>query len=263
MASSVVHSLPRLVIAIMATDGDHLYQQLEFEYRKRLVFYKKLYPELDYYFMKNRPNLQSDYEVHNDTNEFFVRAEESVIPGLGIKTFKFYEVMAEHYDYILRTNISSCFLIDRVYKFLCSFAIGTRLYAGYPEPYYNPGLWAFGSGYIVSKQVAAELVEHQHTCVSFSDQTGDRTKVYDDVFVGFIARNKLGLQVTPWDMIAIESPHVFSSAVETVRKNPNVLQLRIKLSDQSLRQTYEPRIHASLYTYIQKTASRWLPNPSK
>lgn len=108
-------------------------------------------------------------------------------------------------DYIVRTNVSSYWNLDRL-RNLLSAAPARNYYAGLPHRLYgglygrlNRAGYAAGAGFVVSADVAAKFVQHYKT---FS------TAFIDDMAFGLQAK-RLRLKLTPLNRLDLQS---FSAA---------------------------------------------------
>ena len=218
---------PSLVVLIIATEGDKFYEQCEGQWRLRMLYYKTTYPMMNYYFLKCLPELATAYEIKGDS--FYVKGSESIVPGIGIKTMKAFEILSPLYDFTLRTNISSIFLMNRYFEWLAT-APTANLYAGPFEPCWSPvPLWAFGAGYTISKDVAKKLVDSKEIKVTFAEQTGTIEDVFDDVYVGHVCLQHLKLNITPCMVVQFLEAENLCFLDNVIDAYPALFHLRFKL----------------------------------
>ena len=237
-----------LVVLIVATEGDLFYDKCEECWRERMNVYKELYLNsnaitLDYYFLKYKETLEtnSEYEIIN--NNFYIPGKESVYPGIFNKTCKAFEVLSPKYDYTLRSNISSVFLIDRLIKWLENIPL-QNIYAGYPEPFgnINNPQWAFGAGYLISKDVAENIVKNKSIKIFTNNQFYDRYTIEDDVFVGNLCLKTLNYKLIPFDCFQITRNFPLSLIKEFIINHSSLFHIRIKLQDGTNRNPSEINI---------------------
>jgi hypothetical protein len=240
-----------LLVLIIATEGDLFYNKCEESWRQRMKMFKELYSnsdvvKLDYYFLKCKEtleNTQNDYEIIDDN--FYILGKDSVYPGIFNKTCKAFEILSPKYDYTLRSNISSVFLIDRLIKWLENIPL-QNIYAGYPEPFgnkHNP-CWAFGAGYLVSRDVAENIVKNES--VKCTNNIHDRYTIVDDVFVGELCLKILGYKLIPFDCFHITSNIPIQYIKDYILNHPSLFHIRIKLQDGTPRNPTEINIQTFL-----------------
>ena len=221
---------PSLLVLIIATEGDKFYEQCEVQWRRRMQHYKKVFPTLEYYFLKCKLELETSYEIVGDS--FYVKGPESIVPGIGIKTMKAFEILSPQYDFTLRTNISSIFLMGRYFEWLKT-ASKTNLYAGPLEPFnaVQP-LWAFGAGYTISKDVAEKIAESSREIkVTFAEQSGTIEDVFDDVYVGHVCLQHLKLKIQPCLVAQFLHASQLEYLENVIDNNPNLFHVRLKLNE--------------------------------
>lgn len=246
----------KIVFAIISNEYDAFNCKLEQKWRERMIHYKGLFNNISYYFLKCKPfrseenqdAMSNGYYIQDDN--FYVDGQESIVGGIGKKTMKFFEVMHSSYDYIVRPNISSVLLVDRLLTFLQK-SPKTLLYSGNPEPYgHAQPKWAFGACYIVSNDVAKMIADNKDHIVTFADQTGSIEQVYDDVWVGFTVLQHLKIKLTPFKCIQILHPHDILQSLNNIVHDPLLFHIRIKMIGQ--RDPIEVELQQYLNHYIMK-----------
>lgn len=76
-----------------------------------------LMEEVRFYFIMS-VSIISDIEVDEDEHMLFIPGEETRIPGILDKTIAAIRFMMGRFDYVVRTNISSCIDIPKVWQML-------------------------------------------------------------------------------------------------------------------------------------------------
>lgn len=123
--------------------------------REIIVLYfekmKKIYP-IDYFFVEFDNNITE--EVCIIKNNILVKGEESIIPGMIIKTHKALKFINNNYNYdiLIRTNLSSFWNIPYLYKISENFkennlATGVIIFSSFIT----------GTGIIITKDIAISL----------------------------------------------------------------------------------------------------------
>lgn len=247
-----------LVILIITNEADEHNNTLEALWRQRLEHYSKLYPRMNYYFLKAREDLPEDYLI--DQHDFFVKTKESIIPGILIKTLKAFEAISPDYDFTLRANISSIVLLDRFMTWLHNQP-RQLLYAGVPHPFGATPKnckWAFGAGYTISRDVAKLITDPDMlklVCDNGVCPVGPWDQQHDDVFVGYICLIHHKITITPYPTIEFYKPEHMNQVVRVARQYPELFHLRIKLLDGSSRIEHEPVAHQLINAEILSSNS--------
>ena len=247
----VVTHMVSVVFLIIANEADEHNCRLEKLWRTRLEHYKTTYTtNLDYYFLKARPDIAEDHQLVE--HDFYVKTQESIIPGILIKTLKAFAVLSPQYDFTMRCNLSSVVLVHRFMAWLQQQKT-SMLYAGVPHPFGSNFMncrWAFGAGYTISRDVAAllaqdDVINHK---VDNGIIKGDWTNVHDDVFVGYVCLYVHKLRLTPYMTIEMFRKEHLNHAVLFAKRAPQVFHLRIKLlnSSNTERLELEPAAHEQL-----------------
>jgi len=180
---------PKLLVLIIASDnfpGSNLvfpYKQMQEVWRS----YMQLDPtHVKAYFIRSNPDLSNDFELDGDT--LWSKTEESVKPGILNKTLLSMEYFLSQqdefeFDYVLRTNLSSFYVIPKFFDFLHTLP-KNRLYCASGEGFGS------GCGYLLSSDVVEMIVKHKH---EIYDNIGD-----DDVVMAqFLFKNGIRLLPAP------------------------------------------------------------------
>ena len=118
-------------------------------------------------------------------NVYISNIEESYIPGILVKTIETMEYVNKNfvYKHILRTNLSSFFILDNLLK--TSYSLPDRnLYAGVIGNHNNI-LFASGAGFWMSKDIVEKILANNNNI--------DYTLI-DDVAIGKLLSS---IQITP------------------------------------------------------------------
>lgn len=239
-----------LVVLIITNEADEHNRSLEMTWRERLVHYRSLYPQMNYYFLKGRPDLIEDCLIDESSHDCFIRVAESFNPGILMKTLKAMEVLSPKYDFTLRPNISSIFLFHRYMRWLKNQP-KTGLYAGVPHPFGSTkeqAKWAFGAGYTVSADIARMIANEETLNLKVDNGIikGTWIDVNDDVFVGYACLYHYKVPLTAYTTVEIFRKEHIDGIVKHVRSNTDALFLRVKMLDGSCRSTVEPQAHAAM-----------------
>jgi hypothetical protein len=113
---------------------------------------------LKYFFVELKNNINNDIELINDI--IYVKGEESITPGMLIKTHSAMRYINNNYEYdfIVRSNLSSFWNIPHLYEILEPF-LNNNIATGYVNTFRQPSFIS-GTGIILSKDVCIKLVEY-------------------------------------------------------------------------------------------------------
>lgn len=206
----------KVLMLILASDGgkNDIYTKLQ--QIKRLYIHS--YPEVDAYFYKADPNLETQHKIVGDT--IYIKTEETY-PNLWEKLLlilKVFENKLDDYDFISRPNLSTFVIMDRYLnhlqtlpkKMCCS---GLQFYGGQPIP--------FPSGYLFT--ITPDIAHHIINNNIILNNIG-----IDDRCVGVILR-ELNVGITQFPFISIENPHIYeTNSLTCMLEDPNIFLIRIR-----------------------------------
>jgi hypothetical protein len=123
------------------------------------VWQSRKYPDwitIRYTILK--PDITNDIEQIGDS--IYVKGEESIIPGIWKKTRAAmkYCLENEEFDYLLRSNLSSFFRFDLLYKVL-EQAARENVVGGVMMHNNQYGEFLSGSGYLMSRDIVEDFLE--------------------------------------------------------------------------------------------------------
>jgi len=165
----------RILILIVSSDNLPVYKKEKELWRT----YMTSHPEIDAYFIESRVDVSTTY-IDNQT--IYTHGEESYEQIIHKTLDALQFCMSTHYDYIIRTNLSTVWDLKTLYTYLQNCP-KEQFYAGQYGPYYNKQCnrhWLYfvgGMGIIMSKDVATLLLENRTITESF--------KEIDDVDIGY------------------------------------------------------------------------------
>jgi hypothetical protein len=167
---------------IIATDWFVLYRNFTTILRSYLPFCKSI----EYYFIQYKPDTDPIW-VNNVNNHKFVddflylKGNESFIPGILDKTIHAMRLFnLDNYDFFIRTNLSSFFILDKFISFLESLPR--------KELYCSPALsWSltedgkqyYGSGCLIILSMDCAKFLCRDNCI-----LNGRCETYDDIVIG-------------------------------------------------------------------------------
>lgn len=155
----------KILMLILASDTAPEY--IEFQSIWRM--YMKLHPNIDCYFYKGDPTLQTETSLRGDT--LFLRIEESLetVYEKTMRAFRFFEPQLSNYTFVYRTNLSS-FIDFRKYLQVCAGLPQTECCAAFIG--YESGIpFPSGSGFTLSPDLVRRLLNENPPNVSQDDVT--------------------------------------------------------------------------------------------
>lgn len=169
----------KLLFLIIAS-RNALYDKIK-EYWQQII--DKKHDNVDFYFLYNDPSIEKEHIIIG--NDIFFQEKQTFIPGIFNKTIQALKVCNyTHYDYIIRTNMSTFFYIPGLFMFLQN-AEPANIYAPlvkYSESYH----YTFPVGFciIIHKSNVDILIDNLST---IKMKYNDKFDSYpDDVLFGII-----------------------------------------------------------------------------
>jgi len=106
-----------ICILIIATDNNSIYRHFIEIWEK----YMNINSNIKCYLLYNDPTIKKEYII--ETNKIITKYKESIRPGVLQKTLKAMEILSknkiiEKYDYIIRTNLSTFWIYERLIEYL-------------------------------------------------------------------------------------------------------------------------------------------------
>lgn len=235
----------KLLVLIIASDNLPVYQTLQ------QLWNYSTHPDVDYWFLKGNEHLQNEYEADETTHTFTVKCRDDYHKGIVDKTLKALQVLSttKAYDYILRTNLSSFYIFDRLMELLKT-APRTNYYAGI-EGKHNGKPFVSGCGFIMSPDIVKTICEHP-------DKVWDASIGCDDVCFGqFIHQHHLkGLPYTHIRRYDIYQPQSdFQAVVHELKTDRSICHIRIK--HDYYREVYDVQVRALLTELFYAPNCKW------
>ena len=206
-------------------------------------------------YMNSRPWIKS-YLIYGGSSKLEITADEihfpvteCLIPGILHKTIWAFRLAVEgqyEYDYVLRTNLSSFWILDRVYDYLCKMPTTKTIISNreYPLCPGNIGILN-GSGMFFSRDV----VEYLASVKNYNYAEPDDREITQHAYYGYGAN-------------FVHKPFYFwivdreLEVVENVKclEESDAIQVRIRnpyhddeYKNLALRETIDPKIHRTLF----------------
>ena len=159
-----------LIILILANDT-HEYLEMQ----KLWKIYMHTHSNIKSFFIKYNNLMEENIILDNDT--IYVKGNESLIPGCLDKTIKSIEYVLNNFefDFILRTNMSSVFDLQKFYNLLNKDLICGGIIGIHEEKKYISG-----AGMLLSKDLCSNLISNKNSL---------NYNIIDDLSIGEYIRN--------------------------------------------------------------------------
>lgn len=227
----------KIIVLIICSDTMPVYKSLQQLWGK----YLNSCPDITGYFIRGHYSAQNKTP---DNTLCFHDIPETYIPGILLKTMAaFKHIESQHsYDFVVRTNLSSFYIFDRLLKFLRSIP-EEEVYVGSPV---NNGsfTYASGSGFILSRDLVRRVLQNE-TAVR-------KIPGYDDEVIGYFLSSELGIKLTPMRLLAFDdflkydsSDPKYQQKIEEVFLDATLFQVRVKNPHDRIH--VDPRILEDLY----------------
>lgn len=219
----------KVLVLIIASDDYPVYGELQKIWRSYMHYNPK---QIKAYFMKADPNLTTMNLIADDI--IWTKTSETLVPGIINKTIQSMEVLLPviktEFDYVLRTNLSSFYVFDRLLTFLENMP-RENVYCGSPFGYTNG---VSGCGYILSSDMVELLVENKSF---FNDQLAP-----DDILIAdfFYSKNIFARYHDRMDLMPMSIWNDNKNFIPL-----NAFHFRVK-NEPSLRLTDDIYVHSQL-----------------
>lgn len=177
--------LPRILnLVLYSTDNGGSYDKM----KELTQSYYRTFPNVNTIYYRFEPTIQNPHELRDNT--LLIKGEETYIPGILQKTVKaleYFKPTLDHYDYIIRSNISTIIQFDKLsdelkinpVQYGCGLCWGIEN-VGKTTDIGN--IYSSGTSIILSSATVARILENKQ----FIDET-----VIDDVSIGNLISKKL------------------------------------------------------------------------
>lgn len=234
----------KILVLIIASQDKEVYLELQKLWRSYMHYDSQ---HVESYFIRADPNLQSDYKIEGDV--IWIKTQENLRPGILNKTLVSMEIFLpriKEFDYILRTNLSSFYVFDRLLKFLENSS-KNRFYCGSDIGIFS--IIASGCGFLISPDIMQMLVQNKQY---FLNDTFYFDKDYitgsDDFIIGsFLFKN--GVRLIHHERMDIMPIDVWKSNKDKIPNN--MFHFRIK-NQEHLRLKDDIYIHSELIKMFYK-----------
>ena len=147
-----------IVVLIISTNLTEYERQAKAMWQR----YMNLKPEIECVFIEADKTMDTAIEYNEENNVLKINEEESLIPGIYLKTMKSFQWVLEHpkfgeCHYIIRTNLSSFWIFDRLLQKLpatppSDYILAQKVFDKFPS----------GCGMVLSKNVVQNLFKDHY-----------------------------------------------------------------------------------------------------
>jgi len=198
-----------IIILIIANDNPSYYLDMQNIWNK----YMNTHPNIKTFFIKGKiENQKNDIYIDEENNTIYSNINDSLIPGILIKTIKSFEYIYEKYDfkYIYRTNLSSFLNLTKMNE----FAINNNFDYGAVSGNDNNISFASGCGFFISKKICNYIIKNKEKL---------DYNLYDDVSIGKLLSEKT--KIYPVQRLDI----IFASKeIKKINEDKNIFHFRCK-----------------------------------
>lgn len=195
--------------------------------------FMKLNPDLDCYYLKEKEDLDTEYKI--DGINFYYKAKPDTFVSIFDKTISaLRHLNYENYDFVLRTNLSSFFIRDKMMRYLTTLP-KNEIYAGLKAEHQD-FTFAAGAGFLMSKDVIDYLLNN----------LDKRFNLIDDVDIGKIMFGKYDITPFPrWDV-------PFNGDVTQIKNmGEDCFHIRIKTYVRQAEGPIYNYLYAKFYNYLE------------
>lgn len=219
-------------------NGNNLYKEL----KQQWLRYMNINPAVKSYFICMKEDLHEEYLVTDDT--VFIRGTESFVPGIHVKSCESIKVLLDQsefsdVEYVIRTNISSFWIWDRLIKYLDNVPKTNMILSNFMKTSHTV-VFPWGCGFIMSRDVALLYTQQSNHPLS---------KIMpDDVFAGeMIIENNITIRKFSTYVVTDFHNEVISSKLFNIPEN--VFHIRNNYMSNEGRLRYEVESYSKLIDY--------------
>lgn len=160
-----------IIILIIASDNTDYYIKMQ----KIWNLYMNNHPHIKSFFIKENINIDNNLIVDEENNTIYIKCEQSLIPGILIKTIESFKYIHNNYNfkYIYRTNLSSFIDLNKLYLFTINNSFHYAAFIGN----HNNIKFGSGAGFFLSRECVKYLINRDNI---------NYEKYNDDVVIGEI-----------------------------------------------------------------------------
>jgi hypothetical protein len=211
----VPHYKKRKINILAIASRNELYDKMIKVYWIPFIsFIEKNYPNVHIYLVFGKDSFIDDLDIIKD-NIIVSDSIENYVPGIFFKNIHaFKHLEKDDYDYLIRTNMSSFIMIDRLISYIDTLN-RYNIYNG--SAHYDVGSkykYILGWNICMSKDVVSYILNNK------DDENGENViyKVNDDVCFGSILKDKYKTENTH-DIMCWDKTHCTDEYIETLLQN--------------------------------------------
>lgn len=221
------------LIVTVTSSRSKIYDQLISIYWKQFIKYVKQHKyRIKIFLIFGNDNIE-DLNLDNE-DIIITNTKENLIPGVLIKTLNSFDYIQKNYEYkhILRTNLSSFFILEELINVHKSLS-HKNIYAGIIGQHYNIS-FVSGAGFWLSSDNVLFLLSNKNKL---------DYNLFDDVSIGKLLQKHNKIPLQRYDLIDnIYKPDMLDKIIES-----NIYHIRIKNSlDRSMDIKYMKKFTSKL-----------------
>jgi hypothetical protein len=231
------------VLNLIIVNFNHIiYDSLAEEWRR----YMNSNTQVRSLFLVLDPTINKEYILTEDA--ITLKGTDSYVPGIYEKTIHSMKICLSlpefsDIDYVIRTNVSSFWIWDRLLKFLSNTPRSNYLSTGHIMDKFGV-LSPHGSNFIMSRDIALKFSDEY--CIS------EKTKYPDDIVFGFLCKKyNINIEKYNWCVSThIIDPEQYHEFIKTI--DVDIFTIRNNLLDPNHRILYEKRKYKMLVDMFYK-----------
>jgi hypothetical protein len=190
--------------------------------------YMNKFSNIHSYFIENSMN-ETNESPYLEGDTLYCKGEESFqnILKKTINGIEYFMKSDIHYDFIVRTNLSSVWCFDSLVCYLKTLP-KTNVYSGPRGPYYNlenHHFWFYfvgGMGIIMSNDICQLLIKNRTIAESFNNM--------DDIDIGY-TMHTLNIPILPINYAGVDSLSDYEQKKSTIQWNEPIFYRAKSISD--------------------------------
>jgi hypothetical protein len=228
-----------IIMLVIASRG-YKYDNLINNYWLKFINYSKVHNYNIKIFLIFGNNVVTDDLKIADEDKLILNVQDNYIPGILNKTIEAFKLINTMYTYkhIIRTNLSSFFIIDNVIR-ISNELKNTNIYAGV-NGHYKGISYISGAGIWLSKDNIEYIINN---CLSLD------TKIIDDVSIGKLLINKKKSKLNRYNLTTDDEIYDKTKLINDIINN-NHYHIRIKSNKIQLDIEYMNKFTDILYYII-------------
>lgn len=225
------------IIMLVIASRSHIYDNIINNYWSKIINYsKRHYSNIKIFLIFGNNVRTDDLRILND-DKLILNVKECYIPGILNKTIEAFKLINTMYDYkyIIRTNISSFFILDNLISISNTLKY-TNVYAGVNGDYKGIS-YISGAGIWMSKDIVEYIIDNSLSL---------DVNIIDDVSIGKLMVNKEKGVLDRYDLTNGKEIHDKTALINDII-HKKYYHIRIKSDNTQLDLDYMNKFASILY----------------